>query len=691
MRQRDLPPRATIDYETRSACNLKTQGPWKYSQHPSTQILCMVFRLPYWTEGRVSVWHPAYPSMGAPMDVGDPEEITELLDWIEQGGLVEAHNAFFEFSIWRNIQERQYGWMPIPHAQWRCSAAKAASHALPRKLEDAAQVLHLPMQKDMVGSKVMMKMTKPRKALKAEKAAWAQAGIPLPRYLWHETRELLDRLIEYCSFDVLTEEALSEQLPDLSDDEQAMFEMDLRMNEYGFQIDREAVTVALNLIHRETVILNQELSKITGGFVKKATQRAKILQWLEAADFPLPDTRKETIDQVLTSGCELEPPVRRVLQVLRTLGRSSTAKYRAMKNWMAGDARVRGGLLYHGASTGRWSGKGVQPHNFPKGGLFTPEGQKIKDVSMDDLWTVLKRGHRPEIVSQFRNVMEALATGLRGAITASLGYQLYVADYAAIEARVLLWLANATAALDVFRSGADIYCDMAESIYKYPCSKDTTPTERGMGKIAILGLGYQMGASKFLDTCASFGIEITDEFAEQVVKAYREKYWQVVDLWKAQEKAAMLAVTSKRPVKCGYVTWKMEGQFLYCILPSGRRLAYAYPRVQIKKTPWGESLGLSFMAVDSYTRKWKRVTTYGGMIVENITQAVARDLMAYAMLRSTKTAYRVILSVHDELVAEAPDGYGDVKEFEHLMAECPPWADGCPVEAEGWRGFRYHK
>ena len=683
-------PVASLDFETRSACNLKTHGTWKYSCDPSTQILCLAFRLPHWPEGDVSIWHPAFPNLGID-ETGEPDRLAELFQWIAEGGLIEAHNSFFEYCIWMNIQTPQYGWPEIPFAQWRCSAAKCAAHALPRKLEDAARALKLKVQKDVDGAKVMMKMTKPRKSRKAERVAWAKVGVKAPRRLWHESRELLDRLLLYCAYDVLTEEAISQSLPDLSPDEQRMFQMDLELNVTGFQIDREAVTAALTLIHRESVILNQELSGITDGKVRKATQRAKMLAWFDSQHFPLPDTRKETIDGLLESPHHSMPwKVKRALEVIRTLGRSSTAKYRAMKNWMARDGRVRGGMLYHGATTGRWSGKGVQPHNFPKGGLFTPEGKPLK-LSMDELWRLIKAGHRPDIRKKVRNVMEALATALRGAITAGAGKQLYVADYASIEARVLLWVAGDEDAHQVFRDHRDIYCEMASSIYGYPCSKETL-TERSMGKIAILGLGYQMGVSKFVDTCAKFGIVIDDDFSQTVVDAYRTKFWRVKQLWKDQEQAAMRAVKTRRSVRCGKVLWLLEGTFLYCQLPSGRRLCYPFPLVQRKETPWGVTEGLTFMGVDAYTHKWKRQTTYGGMIVENIVQAIARDLMAYAMVRAAEDGtYQVILSVHDELVAEALQGVGSVGEFESLMAECPDWADGCPVEAEGWVGYRYKK
>lgn len=672
---------------------MRNCGSWRYSLDPTTEVLCLTWRLPSWAEGRTALWHPAFPHLGIE-ERFDWRDIEELVNWIEAGGLVEAHNAWFERGIWQNILVPQYGFPPITSSQWRCSAAKAAAHALPRALEDAAMALELNAQKDTEGEKVMKKLAKPRKARKAERelAEEEEREIGL---LWFESKEMFDRLCEYCRTDVVTETELSDSLDDLNDLETAVFLMDQQINERGFQLDTEAIATALALIETEVARLNAELAIVTNGYVSKATQRAMMLAWLQySEDVYLPDTTKDTIDNILSSGRTLPPNARRALEIMRTIGRSSTAKFMAMKNWVCPDARVHGGVLYHGASTGRWSGKGVQPHNFPKG--------KIKD--QETLWTLLKTRNVDRIVTDalqdkgkplYTTVMEALSHGLRGVIVPSPGRQLYVADYAAIEARVLLWLAGEEDALDIFRRGEDIYCDMASSIYGYPTHKDTHPTERALGKVAVLGLGYQMGAPKFQDTCLVMAkIEIDEDLAQQTVDAYRAKYWRVKAMWTETERAAIEAVRHPgRRVACGYVTWVVEGYFLFCELPSGRRLAYPNPEVRSQITPWGEERPqLTFKGVNPMIRKWVRQHTYGGMLVENITQAVARDLMAEAMLRCEATGiYDVILTVHDEIVAEADLGKGSVKEFERLVATCPDWAEGCPVEAEGWAGVRYRK
>jgi DNA polymerase len=291
-------PKATIDMESRSACDLRRHGVYRYSVHGSTEILCLVFRLPHWAPGRTSVWHPAMPQLGLSERI-NVDEVIEFFDWVESGGLVEAHNVGFEMWMWQNIMVPRYNWVPIPLDQFRCSAAKAAAHALPRSLEGAGEALKLALTKDLEGSKVMKKLAKPRKSRKAERAKWEKDGITPPKYLWHESPELLDRLIAYCQVDVLSEEAISHVLDDLSEQETQMFLMDLRINARGFQIDKNAVKAALRLISQETICLNQELTLLTDRQVRRATQRARMLAWFAEQGLLLPDSQKATLDAYL--------------------------------------------------------------------------------------------------------------------------------------------------------------------------------------------------------------------------------------------------------------------------------------------------------------------------------------------------------------------------------------------------------
>ena len=679
-------PTACVDFETRSACSIRACGAWRYSVDSTTEILCLAYSLPFWDGGRTELWHPAFLHLG----IQESPIPADLFEWITDGGLVCAHNVQFEEYIWSNIATPRFSWPVVPMSSWRCSAAKAAAHALPRALEDACTALKLSVSKDVVGHKAMVKASKPRKSRKAERELWAKTGQTPPTPLWHESRELFETIWAYCRQDVLAECALSDALPDLSPHETDVFLMDLAVNLRGFQLDPWAVAQALTLIEEETAILNSELAVITNGVVKKATQRAQMITWFNSQGVVMENTQKATLDAMMEfgdvgPGVEMTVPVQRALEIVRALGRSSTAKYQKMSDWAdPRDWRVRGSILYHGASTGRFSGRGVQPHNFPRG--------SVKD--MEKLWKTLQDAQRPTIEAEYGSVMAACADGLRGAIVACPRHVLYVADYAAIEARVVLWLADDQAGLDLFRSGADIYCSMADSIYGYSVNKATHPTERGVGKVAILGLGFQMGAPRFQAAVLTMaGIIIDDELAQATVNAYRERFWRVKALWADTQEAAMTAVSSKRPERCGYTTWVREGIFLYCVLPSGRRLAYAFPQIKATVTSWGETRpALTFMGVDPLTRQWKRQSTYGGSLVENVTQSVARDLMAEGMMRIEASAdYELVLSVHDETVAESVQGTGSVQEYERLLTELPDWAAGCPIAAEGFTTFRYKK
>ncbi len=595
----------------------------------------------------------------------------------------------------------RYGWPQIGLKQWRCSAAQAAAVSLPRGLDDALAAMQLALQKDASGAKVMKKMMKPRKARKAEREEWAERYGAMPMgVLYHENRHLLDQLFEYVKQDVLAEEGLSYMVPDLTPYQLATFQLDQIVNDRGFTLDMEAVQAALYLLGEEAADLNGELALLTGGKVVKATQRKQLTVWLASEGLELENTQAATLDELL----EVEdwandirlyvasPAAKRAIQILRTLGRSSTAKYETASKWVdPHDDKMRGGLLYHAASTGRWGGKGFQPQNLPKGTLVVPK-EEGRGEFVERLWDTVKQLDRDNIRSEFGNVLQTLSHGLRSTIIASPGKTLYVADYNAIEARVLQWLAENEEALAIFRAGKDIYLELGPDVYGRTITK-ADEKERSLCKAATLGLGYQMGAPKFVDTVARQGIVIEEDFAQRIVTAFRTKFWRVKKMWGDQEAAAIKAVQTKRPVEMGRMLWLIEGVFLYCELPSGRRIAYPYPTVSMQETSWGsQKLTLQFKSVHPKIKKWVTTKTYGGAIVENQCQSVAYDLMAEAMLRLEDSGtYTPILSVHDEAIAEADIGTGNVKEFEQLVATMPEWAEDMPVTAEGWAGFRYRK
>jgi len=709
-------PKGTIDFETKSGISIRDVGNWRYAEDETTRVLCMAWKVPGMPDA--DLWHPAFPHLGI-LEAPPP---IPLFEWIADGGLVEAHNSAMERSVWRRIMMVHFGWEDIPDPQWRCSAAKAARFALPRALEDLAQVLKVPEQKDMDGSKLMKRLTRPRKPRKAEVAAWVRdhGAEPMPLF-WQESKAEYERLFEYCRQDVRAEECCSDYLPDLSPLETEIFLADQRINERGVYIDMGAVDAALNIVSRMTGGMTKELPALTcplmescidggmslkdalvevarvydepddppPGAVLKATQRAKVLSWINQRGVPLLDTQGTTVDEVLKRE-DMPQDAYRVLTILRAVNRTSTAKYVSMRDRVSWDSRVRGSLIYHGASTGRWTGSGIQPHNLPRGSIVD------MDEAWDDVLEADEGGDLRWLEFLHGDPMEHLSHCTRGAIASAPGKVLYVADYSAVESRVLFWLADQQNALDIFRRHDDIYCYLASQIYRKDINaenKNDYKVERQLGKQAILGLGYGMGADKFVATCAKYGIVITKDFAVEVVAIYRETYGRVKQMWYDQEAAAIQAVRSPgMTFTCGRIQWRVfragpDGRglpFLHCKLPSGRTLAYCDPKIIDKETPWGAMKpALTFMGVNPLTRQWTRQHTYGGSIVENIVQATARDLLAEAMLRAEATGvYWIVLHVHDELVAEVDEDKGDVHEFERLMSVNPEWAEGCPVDAE---------
>jgi DNA polymerase len=774
----DLNLHATIDFETKSECEIKKTGSWIYSKHPTTDVFCLAYRLPYWPEGKVELWHRSHDQFF----IAESEIPYELFKWIEQGGLVEAHNAFFERVIWRHIMTPRYGWPEVPENQWRCSASRASAASLPRDLENACKAMGLPIEKDMEGRRLMLKMAKPRKPRKSERQEWrAKHGrdTPMPT-LWHEEEEDIYRLWEYCKQDVRAEEALSDVIPALSDRELSLWQLDQEINISGAQVDLKLAKAALYIAEEAKKRMNSELEDMTG--ISAATKREQVKNWLrENENLDLPDTQAATLDKFLQMP-EVEGRARRVLQLVKLVNKTSTRKYQAaLDKTDHEDGRARDILMYHGAGTGRWSGKGIQVQNFPRGkaknvSYFDEKTGKYKSVFDMDVAANDILDQNPDWLEAFYDggTMEALSSALRGLIIPSIDNDLIVADYSAIEARCVLWEAGCEKALETFRNGGDIYCDMAEGIYGYPVNRHDHPEERQFGKQAILGLGYGMGFLTFLLTCRKYDISFSKQQVAKIlqdkyekyynwvndylfpgkeakplkkreasrvlrilidadenpkaiihelalmkytVDVYRTRYPEVKAMWKEQEEAAIAAIKGwealvkqtlgavaevtpeyieqrdKLTGPCyvsGKIKWFVKGGFLCCQLPSGRLVRYRDPLVKPTKTSWGEVKdGIRYMSLAK--GKWVRTASYGGKLVENITQAVARDIMADAMLRCKDTIYRVFMTVHDEMVGEVPKNKGSLEEFEELMSEIEPWAEGCPITAEAERYSRYRK
>lgn len=742
-----------LDFETRGVVDLIRVGATRYAVDPRTQALCFCWSFD--DEDEVGLWHRDHPWIEKSYC---PDE---LLTRIASGEPVEAHNAMFEFHIWNSTLMREFAefHVPLQLEQMYCSAAKAAGVSLPRALGDAAEAVSLGERKLADGRRLINKLSKPMARRKGQQ-----------EIVFCEEEAEHRRNWAYCAQDIRTERALSHWCPELPPREREYWLMDCRMNQRGIALDAHAAERGLELAASETIRLNSELAEITGGVVDKGSRRKVLLEWTngrlqQLGAEPLANTKADTLSFALhgvptkageeakiankpASDAKWEAigegsaEVRRVLEICMEVNRSSTAKYKSMENSVCPDGRLHDIMLFMGADrTARWSGKGVQPHNFVRG----------YKAEMCEVWDDLATLDPALITVIWEDPMVCLAKACRGALIASPGKDLYAADFNAIEARKLAWLSGCAKLLTVFQNNGDPYLVMAEAIYKRPLNKKDNPNERNLGKRAVLGLGYAMGWEKFqLTVWNEEGIWLEDEFCQEVVRIYRkDMYPEIPQLWAATGRAAIKAVQEGGEHYCGgdqfgigAVSYFMsdDGNFLHCRLPSGRLLAYLYPEVHTrvtyrfaalndhgkpttvnfpakKKVPahrvrWhAEKLAekqhkillgdppesflsphLSFMGRDLFTKKWKRVGTHGGSLVENYDQASSRDLLAEAMYRiDEQIEFDLLLSIHDEVIAEAAKGTCTVKEFEAIMAVVPDWAPGMPITAEGWIGERLRK
>jgi DNA polymerase len=561
--------------------------------------------------------------------------------------------------------------------QFVCTAAEAAAMALPRSLDQCARVTGVEMQKDTDGYGLMMRMTRPRK--------WAEDGTPI----WWDVEERKQRLYEYCKQDVRTERAIKPVLRRLSPHERAIYLHTELKNDRGIHLDRALVLAAQDVAKEGIDRANAALAELTGGELTEVTKTGRMREWLSnVTDTPVKSISKTAVRDMLES--DLDPEVRKVLELRSTTGRSSIAKLDRMLEVVTADDRLHGLTMYHGASTGREAHRLVQPGNLPR-----PEWK----TEVIESWIDLVMGRDYDGMAKHHPPVQMLVSMLRSMLCAKPGHDLIAGDFASIEARVLNILAGQDDIVELFASGADVYSYNAARLpgSPEPYIEGKKHPWRQTGKFQELGCGYQMGAKKAVSAAKEvYGLIITKEDADVIVEGYRSTHDRVVDLWSESEAAAFEAVRKPGSVvtfgALRNLKFTKRGAWLYLILPSKRPLCYAAPKIEDRDTPWGETRpAVTISGINGYTRKWERRGMYGGLWVENIVQAVSRDLLKDADLRVEEAGYPVILDVHDEIVAEVPKGFGSVEEFEFLLEQTPDWAKGWPIKAEGWRGERYRK
>jgi len=692
-----------IDFETYSACELKDRGLHNYATDPTTGVHCMAFAFD----------DEAISCVDADeMNVGTLWRIDEH---VKAGGLVYAHNAAFELAIWNGVCVPRYGWPELKPEQVRCTMAMAYAMSLPGALANAAPALGIEQRKDQAGARVMMQLAKP----KSFEDGWTGEQCPAcggygeryskeydhdascpdcggtgDRYgkkaiFWTPADDpaKFEELYAYCRQDVEVERALHHRLMELSDYEQKIWRLDYKINQRGIQVDLESIDKAIALVEAEKKRLNAEMLRVTGGVVGSCTEVQLLVKWIRTQGVEIKGLAKADVLDALSG--ELPPAVEAALRLRKEAAKSSTAKLIAMKERASADGRVRGIHQYHGAATGRWAGRGIQAQNFPR------PRPGMKPEHIDDVIANLHQ--RDYIDMMYGPTMDAMADTLRGMLTAPRGKELTAIDFSAIEARVLAWLAGEEKVLDIFRTHGKIYEHAAAGIYHVPMDR-VTKDQRQIGKVAVLALGYGGGVGAFQSMARVYGVKVPDDEADDIKKAWREAHPNIVHYWYDLERAAIAAIRQGGKHSAGacgrQCTFVKNGSFLWCQLPSKRVLCYPYPKIAERETPWGEMKeAVHFMAVNGTTNKWEETSTYGGSLSENVTQAVARDLLADALLRLDAAGYDIVMHIHDEAVMEIETTCDNdtLERVEKLMSETPAWAAGLPVSAEGWRAKRYRK
>jgi DNA polymerase len=669
-----------VDFECRSFLDVTKVGAWRYAEDWTTEVMCMAWKIIGTDKRGLWKWGEPFPQ--------------EVLDHIEAGGAFEAHNVQFERSIWMMILNKQLD-IPMPK-KWKDTLAVCAYRGLPLALDKAGAALGLPVQKSKDGKYLIKTLCSPKFGTKKE-----------PDRIYREDPDLLGRFYDYCEDDVDSEECLGEAIGELPTPEYRLWILDQTINQRGVMLDLDVVEAALTITEKVAEKLNAEMAVITDGAVTAATQVAKLLKWCQGQDMPLLDNlQKETLADILKTDAngdfinawKFKPTTIRALEIRQILAKASVKKLETMLGSVNRDGRVRGLLQYHGAGTGRWAGRLVQPQNFPRATL---------KVDMERLVSLIMEGDPDLLDFLFGNAMEVVSNALRGMIIPAPGKVFRVCDFSAIEARVTFWVANCQTGLDVFHSSdrgecEDIYCVTASDLVGFEVLKKKHGKERQLGKITVLGCGYQMGWSRLQEQAeVDYKVFLDDDEAQRMVNLYRHKYKEVKWLWYGLEEAAIEAVQTGKTCSYNMITFEVvndnAGEWLTIILPNGRRLWYLAPQVnrvkfQWPSGDWAEKDQLSYMGRDNKRGgNWTRVKTYGGMITENVVQAIARDLMAEAMIRVEMNGYRIVMTVHDEIISEDDPDYGSMTEFEELMSLVPPWAAGCPVAVEGGEITRYQK
>lgn len=648
-------PTLSIDIETYSSVNLIQSGVYKYVESPDFEILLFAYKLD-----------------NDPVDIVDFSKGEKLSFYLYQcltlnDVLKTAYNANFEITCLR-----KYFKMDLPASQWECTMVRAGMLGLPMKLENVAKALKLKQEKMSAGKNLVKYFTMPCKPTKVNGGR--------TRNHPHHDPEKWSLFKEYNRQDVIVEEAIRERISffQIPKQEKRLWTLDQRINDRGMLLDQKFVTSAIEMDRGYRKRLLSESIALTG--LDNPNSVAQLKGWMETElSVPIKSLNKEMVPQLL----DLAAPnskAERMLEIRQETSKTSIKKYIRMLLGICSDKRVRGLLQFYGANrTGRWAGRLIQVHNLPKN-------------EMDDLdlaRNLVREGNAEMVELLFGSIPDVLSQLIRTAFVAAPGSRLLISDFSAIEARIIAWLAGERWRMDVFRTHGKIYEASASAMFKVPIEQITKASPlRFKGKVSELALGYQGGVGALIQMGA-LKMGLSEEELPGLVKKWRAANKKIVQLWYKVGDAAVEAIQTGKPTEIQFgIRFLVERGVFYIELPSKRRLAYIKPG--LRENRFG-GMVITYQGMDQTIKQWKTQETYGGKLVENIVQAIARDCLATAMMRLSDAGYNINMHIHDEIVMEEPKGKGSIDEVNRIMSLPIDWAKGLPLKADSHESFYYKK
>lgn len=653
---RDKPKWLAIDLETRSEIDLTKCGVHRYVEGKRHKILLFCYQF----EGDADV---------TMIDMATGEQLPpEVLSAIDDPEIIKtAWNAQFE----RTVIGHYLGRVLSPDS-WQCTMVWAAGLSLPLSLKLAAQVLRVEQQKDRAGDALIKKFSVPQKPSKSNGfKEWIEP---------EDAPEDWDRFKEYCKQDVRTEVSIREKIMSfpLPDHEWDYYHMDQHINDRGVMIDTELVhqAIACDLMLSEAMA--NRAYELTG--LENPNSVSQLKGWLEERGIEIESLGKKDVAAMIKEIDKggLDQEALDMLKLRLQMAKSSVKKYQAAERYTCEDGRARGLFQFYGANrTGRFSGRGIQLQNLPQNHIST----------LDEARELVRMGEFQMVEHIYGNTPDILSQLIRTMLIPKPGCEFIVADFSAIEARVLAWEAGEDWRLEAFRNGADIYCASASQMFGVPVVKHGVNGElRQKGKVAELACGYQGGAGALI-SMGALDMGLKESELPDIIDSWREANPHIVSFWWDVEKAATDCVQTHEDQKAGKLRFQFYSGTLWIVLPSGRRLAYLKPRLQPNR--FGR-MALTFEGTDT-GNKWSRGESYGGKLCENCTQAIARDILTEAMWRMEKAGLNIVGHVHDEVIIEAPKDSISVDEVCRIMSENPVWCADLPLNAAGYRGDYYFK